>query len=787
MSNTPRRWRRYLIFFWGIYSIPFMVLFLMIFLLAKGKLGYVPTFEDLENPKNNLASDVYSADSVLLGTFYLENRSYVDFDDLSPNLVNALIATEDIRFNRHSGVDARGTARMLIKSVLLQQNSGGGSTITQQLAKNLYPRDTVYYSWKVRRYLKLGVSKFKEWNTSVKLERNYTKNEILVMYLNTVPFGHNTYGIKTACTVFFDTSPDSVMVEQAAVLVGLLKAPTRYSPVRNPERSLFRRNIVLSQMYKYGFLSEQEYDSIFLLPIELNYRVQDHNVGLATYLRQYLGKIMSKDKPHRREYFMFRAFKRDSIQWSENPLFGWTHKNLKPDGSPYNIYRDGLRIYTTIDSKLQEYAEEAVVEHLSGNLQKAFYLEKEGSPTAPFSEDLEEDQVERLINRSMRNSERYRRLRNAGVSMDSIKSSFNTPVGMTVFAWEGEKDTIMSPLDSIIWYKYFLRAAMMAMDPNTGHVRAYVGGPNFRYFKYDPITMGGRQAGSIFKPFLYTLAMQEGYDPCYKVPNVPQTFIDRDSTWTPRSSQRYKGKMVTLRWGLAHSVNNISAWLVKQFPPQTIIDDVIRKMGVRSFIMPVNSIIYGTSDVTLYEMVGAYSTYASKGVYMEPIFVTRIEDKNGNVLTTFQPKQSEAISEKTAYLMIDLLKGVVDGGTATYRIRTVYGIEAEMGGKTGTTQNNSDGWYMGLTPNLVAGVWVGGDDRSIHFDNMALGQGANMALPIYGLFMQKVYADSTRGVTVLDTFEKPPDFNLILDCPEDISGMDRSFDYELWEEDFKKP
>ena len=787
MSNTPRLWKRYLVIIWGVYSIPFLLLILMFILLAKGRLGYVPTFEDLENPKNNLASEVISADSVLLGPIYIENRTYVEFDDLSQNIVNALLATEDIRFQKHSGVDARGTARMLVKSVLLQQNAGGGSTITQQLAKKLYPRDTTYYSWKVRRYFKLGVSKFKEWNTAVKLERNYTKNELLVMYLNTVDFGHNTFGIKTASDVFFDTSPDSLTVEQAAVLVGLLKAPTRYSPVINPERSLFRRNIVLSQMLKYEFLTEEEFDSLSVLPIELNYRVQDHNVGLATYLRQYLAKVMSKDKPERREYFMFSQYEKDSIQWAENPLFGWAHKNLKPDGSPYNIYRDGLKIYTTIDSKLQQYAEEAVVEHLAGDLQKAFYLEKENSPTAPFSEDLEEEQVERLISRSMRNSERYRRLRNAGVSMDSIHRAFNTPVSMRVFSWEGDKDTIMSPLDSIVWYKYFLRAAMMAMDPGNGHVRAYVGGPNFKYFKYDPITMGGRQGGSTFKPFLYTLAMQEGYDPCYKVPNVPQTFVDRDSTWTPRSSTRNLGKMVTLRWGLAHSVNNVSAWLVKQFPPQTIVDDVIKKMGVRSFIMPVNSIIYGTSDVTLYEMVGAYSTFANKGVYVEPIFVTRIEDKNENVLNTFQAKQREAISEKTAYLMIDLLKGVVDGGTATYRIRTVYEIDAEMGGKTGTTQNHSDGWYMGVTPNLVAGVWVGGDDRSIHFDQMSLGQGANMALPIYGIFMQKVYADSTRGVTVLDKFEKPPNFNLQLDCPEDISGMSQSFDYELWEEDFKLP
>lgn len=776
-----------MIVFWSLFALPFLVIIVLSILLVSGKLGYVPTFEDLENPKNNLASEVYSADGVLLGKFYLENRTYVDFDELSPNLVNALLATEDIRFHRHSGVDARGTARMIIKSIILRQDAGGGSTITQQLAKKLYPRDTTYYHWRFRRTLKLGLAKFKEWNTAVKLERNYTKNEIIVMYLNTVDFGHNTYGIKSASKVYFDTSPDSLTLEQSAVLVGLLKAPTYYSPVKNPERSFFRRNIVLNQMRKYDFISDQVFDSISSSPIVLNYRVQDHNMGLATYLRQHLDKILRKEYPERSNYFLYSQFQKDSVEWMENPLFGWANKNLKPDGSPYNIYRDGLRIHTTIDSKFQQFAEEAVEEHLGGFLQDAFYKEKEGSQTAPFSRDVEPEQIQSMINRSMRNSERYRRLRNAGISMDSIKKVFNTPVDMTVFSWHGERDTTMSPMDSIIYYKYFLRAAMMAMDPKTGYVRAYVGGPNFKHFKYDHISMGGRQAGSTFKPFLYTLAMQEGKKPCDKVPNVPQTFMDQDSTWTPRSvgGKKYEGRMVTLKWGLANSVNNISAWLVKQFPPQTIVDDVIKKMGVKSPIMPVYSIIFGTSDVTLSEMVGAYCTYANKGVYIEPLLVTRIEDKNGNVLSTFQPKQNEAISEKTAYLMLSLLKGVVDRGTATRRIRHVYELTAEMGGKTGTTQNHSDGWYMGITPNLVGGVWVGGDDRSIHFDNMALGQGASMALPIYGLFMQKVYTDSTRGVKVTDVFEKPPHFNLVTDCPEDIAGVASTSDVELWEQDFQ--
>ncbi len=786
MSTIRRDWKKYLIIFWSLFSIPFLVMILLFILLASGKLGYVPTFEDLENPKNNLASEVYAADGVLLGKFYLENRTYVDFDELSPNLINALIGTEDIRFHRHSGVDARGTARVLVRSIILGQDAGGGSTITQQLAKNLYPRDTTYYCWKIRRTLKLGVSKFKEWNTAVKLERNYTKNEIIVMYLNTVSFGHNTFGIKSASKVFFDTSPDSLKVEQSAILVGLLKAPTRYSPVKDPELSLSRRNIVLSQMRKYDFLSDKEYDSLSVMPINISYRLQDHNVGLATYLRQHLDKVMRKEYPERQKYFLYSQFQKDSAEWMENPLFGWVQKNLKPDGSPYNIYRDGLKIYSTIDSKFQQFAEESVQEHLSGFLQDAFYKEKERSRTAPFSKDVEPKQVESMINRSMRNSERYRRLDNAGISMDSIKRVFNTPIDMTVFTWHGERDTLMSPMDSIIHYKYYLRAAMMAMDPKTGHVRAYVGGPNFKYFKYDHISMGGRQAGSTFKPFLYTLAMQEGYTPCDKDPNVPQIFMDQDTTWTPRSgSKRYEGRRVTLKWGLANSVNNISAWLVKRFPPQAIVDDVIKKMGVKSFIMPVNSLIFGTSDVTLYEMVGAYGTYANKGVYMEPIFVTRIEDKNGNVISSFQPKQNEAFSENTAYLMLSLLKGVVDRGTATRRIRNVYELTAEMGGKTGTTQNHSDGWYMGLTPNLVGGVWVGGDDRSIHFDDMSLGQGASMALPIYGLFMQKVYSDGTRGVLVTDVFEKPPNFNLMIDCPEDIAGEANTSDVELWEEDFQ--
>jgi len=763
-----------------------MILILLFILLGKGKLGYVPTFEDLENPQNNLASEVYSADGKLLGKFYLENRTYVGFESLSPDLVNALLATEDIRFHRHSGIDARGLARVFIKSILLgRRSSGGGSTITQQLAKNLYPRDTTYYKWKVKRYVKLGVNKFKEWNTAVKLERNYTKNEILVMYLNTVPFGSNTFGIKSASRTFFNTTPDSLKTEQAALLVGVLKAQSRYSPILNPERALFRRNIVLNQMRKYGFIGEHEFDSLSVLPIELQYRVQGHTAGLATYFRQYLQMTLGASKPERERYFMYSFFQRDSIEWETNPLYGWANKNFKPDGSPYNLYKDGLKIYTTVDSRMQEYAEEAVTEHLKNYLQPTFSKEKEGKPNAPFAADLSGDLIERIMDRSIRNTDRYRSLRRAGLSQDSIMRVFETPVSMRVFSWEGDVDTVLSPIDSIIYYKYFLRAGLMSMDPSTGFVKAYVGGPDFRYFKYDHVKIAKRQVGSTFKPFLYTLAMEEGFSPCDRVLNVSQTFIDHDSTWTPRSPglAEYKGKRVTLKWGLAHSVNNISAWLVKRFPPQTIIDDVAKKMGITSYIMPVYSIIFGVSDVSLYEMVGAFNTYSNKGVYIEPLFVSRVEDKNGNLISTFQPIQSEAISEQTAYLMVNLLKGVVDGGTAI-RLRHTYHFEAEMGGKTGTTQNHSDGWFMGITPQLTSGVWVGAEDRSIHFDELYLGSGANMALPIWALYMQKVYNDSTLGITQEDVFEVPPGFSVNLNC--EINDLTQDFkNYELWEEDFK--
>lgn len=766
MSLKSNSNARYLAILWGLFILPVLIVILIFILISQRKLGYLPTFEDLENPQNNLASEVYSEDNELLGKFFIENRTFVEYRDLSPNLINALIATEDVRFSKHSGIDARGLARVFFKTVLGGQNAGGGSTITQQLAKNLFDTRELKGQNKVSRMLNLILIKFKEWNTAVRLERYYTKNEIIVMYLNTVTFGHEAYGIKSAARIFFDTTPDSLKLEQAAILVGTLRAPTYYSPVLNPENALKRRNVVLSQLAKNNFITPQVRDSVSNLPIELNFRVQSHNVGLATHFRTYLRTAMMAAKPQRADYFLFERYQEDSIKWETDPLYGWCNKNFKPDGSTYNLYRDGIKIYTAINSKMQKYAEEAVEMQLGGTLQKEFFANLKGKRKAPFSEDLTFQDIDRIMMQSVRRTDTYRTLRAKGLEQDSIMKIFRTPRRMKVFSWNGDRDTIMTPLDSVRYYKYFLQTGFMAMEPSTGLVKAYVGGMDNRYFQYDHVTQGKRQVGSTIKPFLYTLAMQEGDKPCDLVPNVAVTFVDQDSTWTPRNSGNFdmEGRMVTLKWGLAHSVNFISAALVKKYNPQAVID-IMRKMGIKSKVDAVPSVIYGTSDISLAEMVGAFNGFANKGVYVEPVYVTRIEDKNGNVLGTFHPQQVEAISEKTAYLMVQLLRGVVDRGTGQ-RLRWFFNLTAEMGGKTGTTQNQSDGWYMGITPKLTAGVWVGAEDRSVHFDNLGQGSGGYMALPIYGYFLQKVYADSTLNITQEDTFTAPPDFNVNLNCPD---------------------
>ncbi len=771
MTKSIDRKKLYLRILWLVFITPVVMVFLIFILIGKGKLGYIPSFDELENPQNNLASLIFTEDSAVLGRYYLENRTFVDYEDLSPNMVNALVATEDIRFERHSGIDARGLARVIFRTILGGQNTGGGSTLTQQLAKNLYKTRNFTSNSSIGRRFELFMFKFSEWVTAVRLEKQYTKSEILTMYLNTVEFQHDAFGIQSASQVFFNTTPDSLKVEEAAVLTGMLQAPTTFNPNRNPENSLRRRNIVINQMLKYGFLEEEIADSIKNLPINSGYYSQSHTSGLGNHFRTFLANTLKAELPLRENYYSLDRFIEDSLEWISNPLYGWANKNLKPGDIPYNIYTDGLKIYTTINFKMQEYAENAVREHLGGSLQKEFFEDRKRMKNPPFSDDLDRETIKMLMNQAMNRTERYRRLRSQGVRRDSILEIFNTPVEMKVFTWDGEVDTLMSPYDSLKYYKHILRAGMMAMQPNTGHVKAYVGGHNYKYFKYDQVTQGKRQVGSTIKPFLYTLAMQEGYSPCYELPCVPITFIDHDSTWTPRNSGNFdmEGKIVTLEWGLANSVNYISAWLVKRFNPQAVVD-VIKKMGVKSKIDAVPSVIFGTSDIYLEEMVGAYNTFSNKGVYIEPVYVTKIEDKHGNVLSNFNAPQLEAISEESAYLMIKLLGNVVDHGTAG-RLRWFYQFEGDLGGKTGTTQNQSDGWYMGIAPNITVGTWVGAEDRSVRFKYLGQGSGSHMALPIYANFMQQVYADSTLGITQEDTWEEPVNFNMNLNCPEVIKGI----------------
>jgi penicillin-binding protein 1A len=779
--DINKKTKRNLTIFWSLFSLPFIAIIAIFILIAAGTLGPMPTFEQLENPQNNLASEVYSSDNKLLGKYYLQNRSSIDFEGLSPNIVNALIAIEDIRFKKHSGIDPIGLGRVLVKTILLGQEAGGGSTITQQLAKNLFGRDTSTFNTKFGRAMHLCITKFKEWVTAVRLERNYTKKEILVMYLNTVFFGSHSYGIKSASKTFFNTTPDSLRVEEAALLAGVVNAPTRYNPILNPKAALARRNTVLSQMHKYDILRKKQYDSLKQLPLNLNYNVDDQLIGQAPYLREYIRLIMNADKPKRKDYSNYKSYRKDSIRWLNDPLYGWLAKNKKPDGKPYNLYTDGLRIYTTIDSKMQEYAKKAVQNHLT-HLQKTFFEVQEGNPNAPFSDDLEPEQIEGIMDRAIKRSRRYWSLKRKGVSQKEIMAAFNKPVKMKIFTWQGEKDTLMSPIDSIKYYKYMLRVGFMSMNPHNGHIKAYIGGPDFKYFKYDHVIVGRRQVGSTIKPFLYTLAVQEGISPCKKVPNVQQTFTFKDTVWAPKNAGASKmdGEMVTLKWGLVNSVNSISAWLVKQFNPQSVVD-IMHKMGIESDVLAVPSIILGTSDLSVYEMVGAYGSYVNKGVHIKPTFITHIKDKNGNEITEFHAREKEGISERTAYTMIKLLQGVVDQGTAV-RLRLTYDLYNEIAGKTGTTQNQSDGWFMGVVPNLVSGVWVGFENRSVHFDDISIGQGANMALPVWAEFIKQVYNDKTIDVSPVDTFTPPPGFDISVNC-KDMED-EEEVSYEIMDNNF---
>ncbi len=726
----------YITRFWLLYLSGFVLLILLFYGIVTEFFGPMPSFQELENPKSNLASEVISSDGVILGTYYIENRSNVTYRQISPDLINALIATEDVRFEEHSGIDQRALLRV-IYGVLTGKHKGGGSTITQQLAKNLFPRGHL-------NKLQLVIRKFQEWVTAVKLERYYSKEEIIAMYLNTVFFGHNSYGIKSAAKTFFNKPPDSLNLQESALMAGVVNLPTRYSPILHPESAMKRRNLVLSQMYKYGYIDRPTLDSVKQLPLGVeNFGVLNHNAGIARYFREYLRRQMKV----------------------------WCRTHFKSNGEPYDVYKDGLKIYTTIDSRMQRYAEEAVREHLANDLQPAFYKHWKDIPTAPFvfkgfDEQEAEQQVEKILEQAMRRSERFRLMKNAGIPIDSIKMAFEQAVPMKVFSWHGTVDTVMTPMDSIRYYKFFLQAGLMSMETTTGFVRAYVGGNDYRFFKYDHVTQAKRQVGSTFKPFLYTLAMQEGeYSPCYKVPNISYSVpLPNGKYWTPHNADSKRiGEEVTLKWALANSNNWISAWLIRRFSPQSVIQ-MARKMGVTSPIPPVPAIALGVPDLSLYEMVGAMNTFADKGVYIKPVFVTKIEDKNGNVLERFVPGKTEAMSEITAYKMIKLLEGVIESGTGI-RLRYKYGYRNAIAGKTGTTQNQSDGWFMGITPKLTTGIWVGAEDRSVHFRTIKLGQGANMALPIWALYMKKVYADPSLGISKTDDFAKPlKNIDVEFDC-----------------------
>ena len=730
---------------------------LLFFLIWFGVVGYSPDIENLQNPISKSASLVYSEDGKVLGTYNADkaNRIPVSFSKLSPHLVHALVATEDVRFYEHSGIDFIALGRAIVKRGLLgHESAGGGSTITQQLAKQLYSAPA---SSSVERMLQKPI----EWVTAIKLERNFTKEEIIALYLNYFDFLHGAVGIKTAANTYFNKEPKDLTVNEAALLIGLCKNPSLFNPVRYPERCKERRNVVLAQMVKAGYLSQAEGREYGAQPIELHFHRADHKDGVAVYFREYLRQYMMMERPERKNYpsWNYRQFVIDSIAFATDPLCGWCKKNTKKDGTFYNIYTDGLKIHTTIDYKMQQYAEESVYGHVARYLQPIFNKENKAKPNAPFTEDLTPAQVKQIMNRAVRQSERYRVMQESGCSAEEIERSFRTPVDMTVFTYHGDIDTVMTPLDSIRYYKSFLRAGFLSMDAHNGHVKAYVGGIDFEHFQYDMVMGGRRQVGSTIKPFLYSLAMENGASPCDRAPNVQQTYMVGGKPWTPRNATRRRyGQMVTLKWGLAQSNNWISAYLMSRLNPRQFVN-ILHKFGINNpDIYPSMSLCLGPCEVSVGEMVSAYTTFANNGIRIAPMFVTKIEDNEGNVVAEFQPRMNEVISSASAYKMLVELMAVVDEGTAG-RLRFRYHIPGEIGGKTGTTNRNSDAWFMGFTPQLVSGVWVGGEDRDIHFDNMRMGQGATMALPIWAYFMKKVYRDQSLPYDPTAVFDVPEDFN----------------------------
>ncbi len=742
---------------WLIIISPFLVLFTLVQLTSLGVFGDLPTFDQLENPKNNLSTEIISEDGIVLGKYFFENRSSAKYKDLPENLIKALISTEDIRFREHSGIDARALLRAIVGALMGNSSSGGASTITQQLAKMLFTKQP---SSGVERVMQ----KLKEWIIATQLERRYTKDEILIMYLNRFDWVNNAVGIKSASRVYFNKEPIDLNIEESAMLVGMLKNPALYNPNRRKELTELRRNVVLSQMNKYDFISDSLYNTFLGQPIKLDFKQASHNEGLAPYFREYLRGELKK----------------------------WCYSHKKADGRKYNLYTDGLKVYTTINSRLQQFAEEGMKAHIS-SLQKDFYRHWKGYTNAPYPEEFSDSLINSIIDQGVRRSERHRKLKKAGKSAKEIETIFNKKVPMTLFSWEGEIDTVLSPRDSIKYNKFFIHSGMMSMDPKTGFVKAYVGGINYKHFKYDHVKIGKRQVGSTFKPFLYSLAIQEGYSPCYEISNVPVVFDKKrwrlEKDWVPKNSgDEFDEMSITLKFGLANSINTVTAYIMKQFGPHAVVD-LAKKIGVQSNILAVPSLCLGTFDLSVYEMVGAYSTFVNKGVWTEPIFITKIEDKNGVILEEFTPKTQEAMSKETADVMVRMLQGVVDGvyssaagktrGTGV-RLRFKYGFENEMGGKTGTTQNQSDGYFMGITPNLVTGVWSGCEDRSAHFRDIYYGQGANMALPVFAEYMQRVYADTLESGIYPINFDIPKSIDSRLDCGELIQGKNG----EQFEEEF---
>jgi len=737
-KKTTTNFKKYIKWFWGIVLGGFASVLLLFFLASIGVFGALPTFEELENPQTNLATEVISADGKTIGKYATENRTPIKYKELPNNIVKALVATEDERFYEHSGIDFRGTARAILKP-----GSGGASTITQQLAKNLFTKRAS------SNIFKRVLQKAKEWIVAIKLERQYTKQEIIAMYLNTQDFIFNAVGIRSAARIYFGKEAKDLDLQESAILVAMLKNPRQYNPNRSisKKKSLRRRNVVFAQMAKNNFITNQEKDSLQKLPLKIKYTPESHSDGYATYFRTYLQKYLRK----------------------------WVRENPKPNGEQYNIFEDGLKIYVTIDSRMQMYAEQAVEEHMS-NLQSYFFKEQARNRTAPFY-DIEKKQIDNIFQRAKRNSTRYKRLKIAGKSEKEIDKIFKTKTEMSVFSWKGNKDTVMSPYDSIRYYKHFLRSGLLSIEPQSGHIKAWVGGINNKHFKYDAVAQQKRQVGSTFKPFVYATAINQlKMSPCDTYPNTPYTVpkgkYGIQEEWTPKNSNNKYGGMLNLKDGLAGSVNTMSARLVDKVSPINVVR-LAKSAGIQSDIQANPSIALGAVDLSLLEMVGAYATFANKGLRVEPMILTRIEDKNGTVLQEFIPKTKEVLSEESAYVVLDLLKGVTESGSGVrlrlpwkkpdYITGHPYKFTNPVAGKTGTTQNQSDGWFMGIVPNLATGVWTGGEDRATHFAGIAKGQGATMSLPTWALFMQKCYADKSLTISQED-FEKPEVLTINLDC-----------------------